>query len=208
MPSEVLVLFHGYGASAQDLLPLALPLAQFLPTARQVFLEAPEPYPDASLVGARAWFPLQELSIEKIVKGLQAVESLVAEAIEAISNAYRLPFSRIALLGFSQGGMVALQATCSTRHNKVPSNFLASVGIATRAVETNSKDATNTPILMIHGDEDKVVPFAQGLRTAEMLRKQGYNLKWHERRGMGHEIDQQTLQVAGEFLARHSRIQK
>lgn len=214
VPREVLVLFHGYGASPQDLLPLAQPLAQFLPTASQVFLEAPEPYPDASILGARAWFPLQELSIMEITKGLQAIEKNITEAIKAISNAYQMPFSRIALLGFSQGGMVALQATLSARYNKVLPSFLASVGIATRAVETkleeetNTIDATKTPILMIHGDADEVVPLQQGLNTAKMLRAQGYPLKWHERKGMGHEIDQETLQIAGEFLAQHAKIKK
>ena len=214
-PSEVLVLFHGYGASAEDLLPIAPTLVEFLPTASLVFLEAPEPYPDASIAGARAWFPLQELSIEKIVKGLQAVEGRVLEAIEAISSAYglslSLPFSRIALLGFSQGGMVALNATCSADDN---SAFLASVGIATTIVQVdknllNEKDATKTktPILMIHGDCDQVVPIQQGLQAAEMLREQGYNLQWHERKGMGHEIDQKTLQLAGEFLAQQAKIQ-
>ena len=209
-PLSVLVVFHGYGATAEDLTPLAPSFAEAMPDTAQVFLQAPDP----CFVGAqgmefatgRAWFPLQILSYEEIVSGLRAVEECVAEALEEVGRHYAVPFERIALFGFSQGGMVALQAACNAEVA-----LLATVGVATRFVAAHdlracaSRDGMSTPLMMIHGEEDEVVPFQQGLETETALRDKGYNLVWLARAGMGHAIDEITLKSACDFLSQHAR---
>ncbi len=209
-PRSVLVVFHGYGATAEDLLSLAPSFAAVLPDTAQVFLQAPDTCDIGGIAMkhglGRAWFPLSLLSYEEIVSGLRAVESSVAEALDAIATHYKVPCHRIALFGFSQGGMVALQAACHADRA-----WLAAVGIATRFVEPHDLQASasdkTTPLLMIHGDEDAVVPFEQGSNTASMLREQGYNIEWLARAGLGHSIDAVALQSACDFLARHRQQQ-
>ncbi len=206
-PRSVLVVFHGYGATAEDLLPLAPSFAAVLPETAQVFLQAPDTCDIGGVVTGRAWFPLSLLSYEEIVSGLRAVESSVAEALDALATHYKVPCHRIALFGFSQGGMVALQAACHADRA-----WLAAVGIATRFVEPHDLRASasdkTTPLLMVHGDEDEVVPFEQGSKTASMLREQGYNLTWLARAGLGHAIDAVALQSSCDFLALHQQAQR
>ena len=162
------------------------------------------------------------LSYEEVVSGLKKVERPVSEALDALSAHYEVPAQRIALFGFSQGGMVALHATCNAVH---PCNaahpckpWLATVGVSTRFValqdwqgEDLRSGATrrSTPLMMIHGDQDTVVPFEQGWETASMLRKAGYDLTWITRKGLGHAIDEAALQSACDFLGqRVYRIQE
>ena len=206
-PRFVLVVFHGYGATAEDLLPLAPSFAEALPETAQVFLQAPDPCLVGNQFEGRAWFPLQLLSYEEILSGLRAVEASVAEALRETSAYYALPTQRIALFGFSQGGMVALQAACHAERA-----WLAAVGVATRFVEPQDLPARassqTTPLLMIHGEQDDIVPFQQGLKTASMLREKGYNLVWLARAGLGHAIDQTALQSACDFFSRHARQKK
>ena len=203
-PRSILVVFHGYGATAQDLLPLAPSFAAAMPQTAQVFLQAPDPYFGDSHAAGRAWFPLQRMSYEEILSGLRAVEGCVAEALQDIGTHHAVPARRIALFGFSQGGMVALQAACNAEHA-----WLAAVGVATRFVEPRDMrecaSGRKTPLMMIHGDEDEIVPFQQGFKTASMLREKGYNLAWRARAGLGHAIDEVVLQSACDFLGSHAR---
>ena len=203
-PRSILVVFHGYGATAQDLLPLAPSFAEAMPQTAQVFLQAPDPCFGDSHAAGRAWFPLQRMSYEEILSGLRAVEGCVAEALQEIGAHHTMPARRIALFGFSQGGMVALQAACNAEHA-----WLAAVGVATRFVEPRDlRDCASgrkTPVMMIHGEEDEIVPFQQGFETASMLREKGYNLAWRARAGLGHAIDETALQSACDFLGGHAR---
>ena len=207
-PRSVLVVFHGYGATAEDLLPLAPSFAQAMHEDTretvQVFLQAPDTCSIEGHAVGRAWFPLRLLSFEEIVSGLRQVEDSVKEALEEIRAHYAVSAQRIALFGFSQGGMVALQAACNAEHA-----WLATVGVATRLVLSpdlqDCAPSRSTPLMMVHGEEDEIVPFQQGLKTASLLREKGYNLTWLARPKMGHAIDETTLQSACDFLARHAR---
>ena len=106
---HLLVFLHGYGANADDLFPLAMQLAPALPETGFVSLDAPEEIP-GGMFGGRQWFPLMRIDEDELDHGAVHGRGYVTTALEALRQRFDLRWSDMALFGFSQGCMMALEA--------------------------------------------------------------------------------------------------
>ena len=196
---SVVIFLHGYGADGADLLGLADPLAPHLPGTAFYAPNAPERCVNNPM--GYQWFPIPWMdgSSEEQAKASAAQSFQDINAfLDKVLVDEGIPADRLALVGFSQGTMMAL----SVAPQRVP-EIAGVVGFSGRLIDPEpAVDAkTRPPILLIHGDEDPVVPFDSMGIAGEALQNAGFTVYGHVMKGTGHGIAPDGLQVALSFMA-------
>src|SRR3974390_52353 len=105
---QLVILLQGYGADGDDLISLGREWARLLPDAAFVSPHAPEPLP-AQMFGGRQWFSLQTRNEREWDEGVRRAQPILEAFILAEAARLKLPMSSVALVGFSQGTMMALE---------------------------------------------------------------------------------------------------
>jgi phospholipase/carboxylesterase len=200
VPATGLVVFlHGYGADGADLLGLADVLGPHLPGVAFMAPDAPEPCRGNPF--GRQWFPIPWLdgSSEAVAEaGLMAAADDLNGWLDASLAAEGLAADRVVLVGFSQGAMMALHVA-----PRRPAAVAGIVAISGRllAPERLDQAVTQPPVMLIHGDADDVVPFADMARAGQALDGAGFTVFGHVMRGTGHGISNDGLSAALAFIA-------
>lgn len=198
---SVVVFLHGYGADGADLIGLADVLAPALPDTQFYSPDAPERC--AASPFGRQWFPISWIdgsSEDEMRAGFEAARDALGGWLDALLTKHALTPDRLALVGFSQGTMMALSA--ARRRAEAVAGV---VGFSGRMVEDGPPQAT-PPVLLAHGDLDEVIPVAALEETRAALAASGHAVNWHVSRGVGHGIAPDGLALARDFLT--SRLQK
>lgn len=197
--NKLVVFLHGYGADGKDLINLANPFGMALPNASFISPDAPHPC-EMSHQG-RQWFP-----IEEIPKGAIKASLGLLDLIENEAKKLNLTFKDVILIGFSQGAMMSMQCLL-INHQKLG----AIIGYSGALREENI-DAANdqildgkhkfsdTPILLVHGEQDEVVPFQSLDRSKNLLNKIGFNVETLSRPNLAHGIDPEGISKGMQFL--------
>lgn len=190
--AESLVVFvHGYGADGNDLLSLADVLAPHLPGTAFVAPDAPEALPGAPF--GRQWFGIPRFdgtSEDRARTGLrQSGEDLNAFLDQRIAYEGLGP-GAVAVVGFSQGAMLALDALPMR-----PAALGAVVAISGQLLDPPrlAQALTRPPVLVMHGDQDEVVPFDAMAEACNALSEAGFPTYGHVMQGTGHGIAQDGL---------------
>jgi phospholipase/carboxylesterase len=190
-PTHLVVLCHGYGADGNDLIGLAPHWQRLLPGAAFAAPNAPEPCPGAGF----QWFPISRIDPEEMHKGVVGAAGLLEAFLKDELARLALPADRLALVGFSQGTMMALHVGLSGAVR--PAAIIGFSGLLTGAL-TPLKDAP--PVLLTHGDADTLIPPQALFVTAAALGAAGLCVQWHLSPGLGHGIDESGIAMAGRFL--------
>jgi phospholipase/carboxylesterase len=203
-PAKQLVVFlHGYGADGHDLIELGHAWQRVLPHAAFISPNAPEPCAEAPI--GRQWFGLTRRDPAERWRGVTTAAPVLDHFLDAELERLNLPGSALALVGFSQGTMMALHV--GLRRQVAPAAIVGYSGVLTAPDQTDIEAMrgeihARPPILLIHGDADEVIPVQALSRSAQALTSLGLRVETHVSRGIGHGIDEQGLQLGGEFLAR------
>lgn len=199
-PRSALVFLHGYGADAHDLMGLADPLAPHLPGTAFLSVHAPEPCRNAPW--GRQWFPIPWLdgsSEAEARAGLLAAAADLDAWLDETLAAEGLPPGRVALCGFSQGAMMALQV--APRRPEPLAGIVACSGRLLVPDLLAAEARSRPPVLLLHGDRDDVVPFAAMAEAERALRAAGWtDLSTYTMRGTPHGIAPDGLGAAVAFL--------
>lgn len=198
--SSVVVFLHGYGANGADLLGLADPLAEHLPDTLFVAPDAPESV--AGLPNGFQWFPIPWIdnsSEEESARGMaMAVEDLNAYLDALMVDEDVLP-EQVVLFGFSQGSMMALHV--AARREDEVAGVVAMSGRLLNPESLAEEVVSRPPILLVHGDQDDVVPPQSLPDAAEALQEAGWtDVFAHIMKGTGHGIAPDGLSVALAFM--------
>jgi len=197
--TSVVVFVHGYGADGGDLLGLADPLAPHLPGTAFHAPDAPERC-SGNPFGFQ-WFPIPWLdgsSEAEAAAGLQAAaDDLNAYLDEVLAHEGVTP-DRLALVGFSQGMMMSLHI--APRRDDAIAGVVAFSGRLLRPEALASEARVKPPVLLLHGDADPVVPFADMELAGDALVSAGFEVYGHVMKGTGHGIAPDGLSVALQFL--------
>jgi len=200
---QLVVFLHGYGADGNDLIEIGRAWQNLLPGAAFVAPHAPEACAMAS--GGRQWFALTFRDPNERWVGVKQAAPILNEFLDAELARHRLPPSALALVGFSQGTMMALHV--GLRRANAP---LAIVGYSGLFVLPPGGDAqaiaaevrVRPPVLLAHGDQDELIPVQALFQAAQGLAALDVAVEWHVSAGVGHGIDGEGLRHGGEFLAR------
>jgi phospholipase/carboxylesterase len=191
--SHLLVLVHGYGSDGNDLIGLAQHWQPLLPGVAFVAPNAPDPVPGSS---GYQWFPISRIDPRDMQKGVESVAARLEQFLDEELARLSLPPEKLILVGFSQGSMLSLHVGL-----RRPTPPAAVVGLSGLLAGPPPERDDGPPILLAHGDADQVIPVQAMLAAAAALGTAGRAVQWHLAQGVGHGVDPQTLEVAGDFLA-------
>lgn len=198
---QLVALLHGVGADGADLIGLAPALSEVLPHAAFVAPDAPFPCDMAAF--GRQWFSLQDRSPARLAAGVRAVAPAVRAFLEAELLRLSLPASALALAGFSQGAMAALQVGLRTMPEP-PAAILAYSGalLAPESLPAEIVAARLPPVLLVHGESDGVVPVGASRAAEAALRAAGVPVEALYIPGLDHSIDDTGLAAGAAALLR------
>ena len=206
--SQLVVFLHGYGADGNDLIELGRQWRALMPETGFVSPNAPERSPAGM---GRQWFALSNRPPDDpggaterwngAVKARGAIDPFLDAELERLG----LDNSKLALVGFSQGSMMALHV--GLRRPRAPAAILGFSGLLVgpeHLSEAAARDARGAPppILLVHGDQDPMIPFEAMFMAAEALAQASIPTQWHLSLGIGHGIDGEGLRHGGLFLAK------
>ena len=195
----LVVLLHGLGADGNDLIGLAPHWAPRLPAAEFSSPHAPEPCDMAPF--GRQWFSLKSRTPEAILDGAEHAAPILDEFIDRELARLGLGDDRLALVGFSQGTMMALHA--GLRRGRPPAAIVGFSGSLVASGRLAAEARGRPPVLLVHGDADEIVPVSALHDAVAGLSAAGIGVIWHVCPGMGHQIDGTGLEMGGAFLAAH-----
>jgi phospholipase/carboxylesterase len=202
-PTVAIIWMHGLGADGNDFVPLVreLDLAG-LPGIRFVFPHAGTmPVTINGGYVMRAWYDIMgtDLVRREDEAGLRKSQ-LQIEALIAREKARGIPASRIILAGFSQGCAMALQT--GLRHPEKLAGLMCLSGyvpLSAKVPTERTRESTQTPIFMVHGRDDGVIPMARAEQSRDLLNSMGYQVEWHEY-PMQHSLCQEEVDDIGAWL--------
>lgn len=201
-PEQVVLLLHGYGSNGADLLGLAPYWAEALPHAAFIGPDAPFVC-EMSPLGYQ-WFSLRDVMAgAPLADGLRrtgadAVAPVLNDLINDILARFDLPANKLALVGFSQGTMMALHVAL-----RRPVALAGVLGFSGMLIDPPSleTDLTATPpVLLVHGDADPVVPYASLGKAEAALSAAGIAVETLTCPRLGHSIDDAGLEAGQRFL--------
>jgi phospholipase/carboxylesterase len=187
--THLVVLCHGYGADGNDLISFAPDLQRAIPGAAFVAPNAPQRNSESGY----QWFELSRFDAEELESGVRSAAPHLNAFLDAELARLGLPPDRLALVGFSQGTMLAL-------HVGLARGVCAIVGFS-GMLASEPPPNPRPPILLTHGDSDQVIPPQAMLLAAVTLGRAGAAVQWHVARGIGHGIDAAALELAAGFLS-------
>lgn len=212
-PSLAIVLCHGFGAPATDLVPVASELMAMRPElgqARFFFPAAPLTLAELGMPSGRAWFHLpMELLMGRqrnweeyaraVPEGLPAARRAVMSAVSALSAATKLPYGRIVLGGFSQGGMVTTDVALRLEERPAGLCILSGTLIAQEEWKARAAGRKELPVFQGHGEYDDVLPFHAAERLHKLLTEAGLTVDFFPFDGP-HTIAPEELRALADFL--------
>jgi phospholipase/carboxylesterase len=183
-PMASVIWLHGLGADGHDFVPIVPELR--LPAslaARFIFPHAPRrPVTLNNGYVMRAWYDIIQLggNSAEDAAGIRASAQEIGKLVDA-EHASGVPFNKIVIAGFSQGGAMALQ-TALRYSQRLAGVMPLSCYLPLRESLTAEAAEANRdlPILMCHGRQDPVVPLSMGQRSRDLLRSQGYAVDFRE----------------------------
>ena len=203
-PARQLVVFlHGYGADGNDLIELGRAWQNLLPDAAFVSPHAPERCAQAAT--GRQWFSLTFRDKNERWIGVNKAAPVLEQFIDQELKRNNLPGSALALVGFSQGTMMALHV--GLRRAERPAAIVGYSGLfvlpdGAEPEAVAGEIRVRPPVLLVHGDRDDLIPAEALFLSAQYLAALEIPAEWHMSAGVGHGIDQEGLRHGGEFLAR------
>ena len=197
-PGGTVIWLHGLGADATDFEPL-VPVLKLDQPLKFVFPNAPKrPVTINGGMEMRAWY---DVDLSAPLASSADIDASTA-AILALAEQMRGEggTDNIALAGFSQGGVIALNAlvTAKTKFRGVMA-LSTYVHNAEGLVDIVRLENLDTPVFMAHGLLDPMIPAHRGVASREALNALGYPIEWREYR-MGHEVCPQEISDISRWL--------
>ncbi len=189
LPSHRLVLLHGWGADAEDLIPLGeLLIDSNVRKFELISLRAPHNHPQG--IG-RQWYGLFPPDWDAV----PYERSCLRKRLRALATD-QVPLEKTVLLGFSQGGAMALASGCDLPLAGV-------IGCSAYPHPNWSPSKTRPPVFLTHGIFDEVVPLTASEKIIDQLKEDKLEVQLEKFKG-GHEIPSQIvpslIQVLNKWL--------
>ena len=193
---KLVVLFHGYGSNGRDLAGLANAWAPHFPDVAWASPDAPEQVP--GYPQGYQWFPISRLDPELMEQGVRSAHPSAEHFVSSELKRWGLSGGDLVLVGFSQGTMMALHT--ALRRETAPAGVLGYSGALAGPERLKQEMTAKPPILLIHGDQDEVLPVGMTLMAAQGLCAAGHGAEFHISQGIPHSIGPDGLELGQRFI--------
>lgn len=196
---RMVILLHGYGADGADLIGIADALAPHFPRTRWLSPDAPQSCANNPM--GRQWFPIPWMdgsSEAEMEAGFRASVDLLNRFLDRIAEAEGIGPDRTALIGFSQGTMMGLHV--GLRRTAPLAGIVGFSGRLLAPERLPAEIAARPPVLLVHGEQDPLVPFSDMEAARAGLSAAGVEVATHASPGIGHGIAPDGLGAALAFL--------
>ena len=198
-PQQVIVLCHGYGGDGKDISALAINWQRFLPDALFLCPNAPE----TCSINPKGyqWF---DLTIEK--EEIILEKSLIAEKklnifLDQVCDNLQLEPINLALVGFSQGCMISIQA--GLKRKKKVNSLIGYSGKVINQKHLSDNINSKPKIFLMHGENDTIVSPTHLLEAKEYLKNHGINAKIKMFKNCEHKIPIEGSSLGLRFLKKN-----
>lgn len=196
MSDQLVILLHGVGARGENLAGLGPIWTRSLPGTVFAAPDGPMPFDQGG--PGRQWFSIRGVTEAnrgaRIVAARPAFDETLNRIIAARGFEGRL--DRVALVGFSQGAIMALDALATGRWP-----VAAVVAYSGRLATPEALTPARTPALLIHGDADMAIPFTESLAAADRLKAAGADVRVEIEPRHYHGISPEGAAEGARFLA-------
>lgn len=189
---QVVLLFHGVGSSAASMVPIGEAIARARTGAAVVSVDGPKP---STLGSGREWFSVVGVTEDNRPARIAQVMPLFLETVARLQREFRVGPEHTAVVGFSQGSIMALEAT----QMGLPARRV--VALAGRFAEPVRRVPPGLSFHLIHGEQDGVVAPHWAVEAQRQLESQDANVTLDLLSDLGHSIDARALNLAMGYLA-------
>ena len=197
-PKQIVLLLHGYGSSGADLIALAPHWQRDLPDA--LFLAPNAPQQLSYLSSVYQWWSLSAFTPQALASGATSAAPAIEAFIDRKLHQYGLTDASLAIVGFSQGTMMALHV--GLRRPLKVAAIVGYSGMLTGGHKLSHLPITRPPVLLVHGSADPVVPVAALHAAKTELEHLGIDVTAHVSPGVGHSVDPVGLKMGGNFVTK------
>jgi phospholipase/carboxylesterase len=192
---QLMLLFHGVGATPQDLLPLGECLAKTFPDAYIVSVQAPY---SSDLGRGYQWFSVRDITEENRPARVAEVLPRFVALVQELQRQTGVGPEATALFGFSQGAIMALEVSQLPQH-------LAGriVALAGRFAQLPQAPHALATLHMLHGKDDAVIHYGYTVTAAQHLVNLGADITADVLPFVGHTISDDMLDLLIERLQGH-----
>lgn len=205
---QLVMLFHGWGSTAASMRPLGERLAFAFPNAIVVAIHAPDPAKGMlSDSSGYEWFNIQAVTEDNRQARVDAAMPSFVACIEEWQARTGVSPEATALVGMSQGAIMALEASklaTSVGHEaQTKLLFGRMVSLCGRFANLPTVATEHITIHLLHGKEDAVIPYSHTVNAAHLLRDLGGDVTAEVLPFVGHEIHPEFIELATSKLSSH-----
>ena len=200
--SATVIFMHGLGDSADGWIDPCEEMHRAMPHIKFILPSAKtRPITMNAGMSMPGWYDITALD-ERALDSSEGIEESIQEIKETIEEEVKsgIPYNRIMVAGFSQGGAMSLFTGLQMTAEKKLGGILILSGYAPGYFKM-TPELASTPLLHCHGLSDPVVQHAWAIKTRDYVLGQGmekYELKSYQ--GLGHSINQNVLMDATRFV--------
>jgi phospholipase/carboxylesterase len=197
--NHVIVLLHGYGGDGKDISMLTLNWKRHMPNT--VFI-CPNGHEQCEInPSGYQWFDLTKDNPEYILEQSLKAENKLNQFLNEIKDEFNLDNDRISLSGFSQGCMMSINVGLTSEKK-----FNCIIGFSGKIInpdnlKTRKKNSTNT--LLIHGDQDDIVPPTHLLEAKDFLLRESVSVETHLIKNCAHNIPIEASSIALNYILKN-----
>ena len=195
--NRLVVLLHGFGSNGNDLISIAQQVRSLMP---DYHFFAPDGVESCELSAfGKQWFSLHNREVKILSSLIDQNIILLQEMIIKYQKKVQVMNQDTVILGFSQGTIMGLYLTLIQKNTP----FASMVGFSGTLIPPKQCNNTETPVCLIHGQEDQVIEVSCLSESTQYLER--YNIEYDQFiiPGLGHSINRQGIDHAVEFIQHH-----
>lgn len=196
-PKKIVLLLHGFGSSGTDMISLAPGWQEALPDT--LFLAPHAPQRCGMMGAGYQWWGLSGFAPSALAAGAASAAPAIDAFIDRKLAQYGLTEADLAMVGFSQGTMMALHV--ALRRPRAIAAVVGYSGMLAGTLGLAHDTLPKPPVLLVHGTADPVVPIAALHMSESELKRLGVEVTTHISYGVAHNVDPVGLRLGRDFVA-------